>query len=220
MSTIELVRNTDDLSVIHRAFRREFGWLPDLVTSTEPLDVRRARRVAAHADDLIAALHRHHSNEDELLWPRLAERATLDIDVIERMERQHGHLRHLLDRSSALLAQWRTAAELAARGALADVLREVSAHLDDHLAQEEVAILQLVRHHITTCEWDELGERSLASIPRSRRLVFLGHMLEQTSDAERHAVLTHVPASARLRYRLGGIRRYRKEITELYGGPR
>jgi hypothetical protein len=53
----------------------------------------------------------------------------------------------------------------------------------------------------------------MSAIPISRRLVILGHITEETEDAERQKFLRVVPAPARLAYKLIGHRQFTREIS-------
>jgi hypothetical protein len=55
----------------------------------------------------------------------------------------------------------------------------------------------------------------MRSLPKSRRLIMLGHILEDADSGERGAFLAHVPRSARLAYRLVGRRRFLAETSRL-----
>lgn len=213
----DLVSDTSDMVVIHRLFRREFARMPQLVRAVEPGDLGRANRVAGFIDEFVAALHHHHSGEDELLWPRLTDRSSMDGELVRRMSEQHVALGKLLEEAELRVPKWRRYAGADARDELAGLLDQISTQLDAHLAQEEAEILPVVREHITTGEWDELGERGFAAIPPKRRLVFLGYILQDTSESERHAMLSRVPPPARLLYRAVGQRKYRREIGQLLG---
>src|SRR5665213_2070435 len=88
--------------VIHRVFRREFGLLPVLIRDVAPDDVERASFVADHATGLLRFVHIHHSGEDEFLWPVLLERVEVEADLIRRMEDQHLHVAALIPRAQEL----------------------------------------------------------------------------------------------------------------------
>ncbi len=76
-------------------------------------------------------------------------------------------------------------------------------------------MLPIVEHHITVAEWDELANRGMAAMPKSRLLVQLGYLLEDPSPDERADFLDAVPLPARIAYRLVGERRCRAETEEL-----
>jgi len=204
--------------IVHRVFRREFRLLPAMVRAVHDGDTARAARIAGHARELIAALHHHHSGEDELLWPLLTARATLDGELVSRMERQHEEVSVLLDTADEQVPRWSSTAAPAARDQLAATLESVSTSLDEHLAEEENQVLPLVRQHVSESEWSQLGERGMASIPRDRMLVFLGHILEEATHSERAQFLAHVPLPGRVAYRLVGRRKYRTEVRVLRAG--
>ena len=210
--------DTQDMVIVHRVFRREFGLAPRLVAQVPAGDVARAAVVHAHLSEMCTMLHHHHSGEDALVWPKLQERAELASELVERMEEQHGRVAALLHRVDDLLPRWAASADTGVRDELSDVLEDVSAALDEHLAEEEREVLPLAEQHITAAEWAELGERGMAATPKPRLLVLLGHILEETSPEERKAFLAHVPPPARVLYRLVGQRKYAREVAVLRQG--
>ena len=219
MSTTTATRpDTTDMKVVHKVYRREFRLLPRMVALVEPGDAERAALIGGHVAEMITALHHHHTGEDELLWPRLLEREELEAELIHRMEQQHEQVSALLDRAEALAGSWRDAADQATRDELVEVLTELAPALEAHLDEEERRVLPLVEEHITPAEYAQLGERGMASIDKSRLLVFLGHLLEDATPAERTAFLTHVPLPGRIAFRLIGQRQHRREVGALRAG--
>jgi iron-sulfur cluster repair protein YtfE (RIC family) len=210
--------DTHEMVVVHRVFRREFRLLPAMITAVPGGDVRRARVIGQHASEMVTELHHHHTGEDELLWPRLQERATLHADMVERMEEQHERVAGLLHEVTMLLPQWTATADPATGRRLAEVFTQAGAALNEHLADEEQHILPVVEAHITEQEWQQLGERAIAAMPKSRLLVFMGYILEETDPSERALFLGKIPPPARLAYRLVGGPRYRREIARLRAG--
>ena len=63
----------------------------------------------------------------------------------------------------------------------------------------------------------KLAEHGMSSIPLKRRLVILGHIIEETDDAERARFLLNVPPPARLAYRLLGKRQFARETAVIRG---
>jgi hypothetical protein len=178
-------------------------------------DVEQVARVSAHAAEVYGALHHHHTGEDELLWPRLHARAEMDGELIDRMEAQHERIGELLETVEHLLPAWSAAPAVEIRDELAARMRELSAALDEHLAEEEERILPLAARHVTEAEWGELGERGMASLPKDRVLVLLGYILEEADADERRRFLAHVPLPGRLAYRVVGQRKYQREVAAL-----
>ncbi|HEY5457410.1 MAG TPA: hemerythrin domain-containing protein [Acidothermaceae bacterium] len=171
--------------VIHRVFRREFGLLPALIRDVAPDDVERASFVADHATGLLGFVHIHHSGEDEFLWPVLLERVEVEADLIRRMEDQHLHVAALIPRAQELLPGW-AAQPSAQRGEdLATTFEQIAAVLDEHLGEEEKQILPLVEEYLTLEEWARLGQHATASLSPPDLMASLAAILEEADDDER-----------------------------------
>ena len=171
--------------VIHRVFRREFGLLPALIRDVAPDDVERASFVADHATGLLRFVHIHHSGEDEFLWPVLLERVEVEADLIRRMEDQHLHVAALIPRAQELLPGW-AAQPSAQRGEdLATTFEQIAAVLDEHLGEEEKQILPLVEEYLTPEEWARLGQHATASLSPPDLMASLAAILEEADDDER-----------------------------------
>ena len=78
-----------EMPIIHRIFRRQFAEVRALVREVPAAEVVRVVAVADHLEFLLDGLHMHHTTEDDLIWPKLLDRAGLDAPLVERMERQH-----------------------------------------------------------------------------------------------------------------------------------
>lgn len=218
MTTTTVSRpDTHQMVVGHRVFRREFRLLPGLIGAVPPGDTARAGVVAEHATDVTIALHAHHSSEDDVLWPRLLERAGLHADLVHRMEQQHDEVGGHLDRIESLLETWAERADPAERDALATTFAATSAVLEEHLHQEESEILPLVATHLNGAEWGELGERMHAAMPRHRMLKFFGMVLEDATPEEQRRMMSAVPLRARAVWRLVGRRKYQGIMRSVRG---
>lgn len=215
MTTAPARIETRDMLLIHRVIRREIGSLPGLIRAAR--DRARAAQVAAHASEMLDFLHTHHTGEDELLWPVLRPRITLDDDLIGRMEAQHGEIAAAVADVRRWLPGWAASADPETGEKIAARIETAAGVLSLHLAEEEERILPLVAEHFTQREWDALGKHGFAAIPGKRRLVMLGHILHETDEAERQRFLRQVPPPARLAYSLVGRRQYARETAVIHG---
>lgn len=206
--------DTSEMLLIHRVIRREIGGLPALIRAAAD-DPARAAVVGAHATEMLNFLHSHHHGEDELLYPLVRERVTLDADLMERMDAQHAQVAEAIGGVEDELPAWTTSADAAAGERIAARLDAVLPVLTAHLDEEERELLPVVAGAVTQAEWDELGKHGMASIAPKRRLVILGHILEETDDGERTRFLVKVPAPARLAFRLIGRRQHARETAAL-----
>ena len=210
MSTIQSTGpDTQDMVIVHRVFRREFHLLPDLISRVAEGNTERAAVVAEHLTDLTSGLHHHHEGEDDLLWPLLLERATLQTDLVHRMESQHAALSAALDQIGKLTPTWVATANAAGRDELAKAVRQASVILDEHMGEEEQEILPLVRKHLTVEQWSKLGKRGAETFQDKRkRMIFLGALLEETSPEEERTFLSNLPAPIRALWKVLGRRQY------------
>lgn len=209
--------DTHEMVIVHRAFRREFRLAPDLIRGVAAGDTGRAGIVADHVSDLIWGLHHHHRGEDELLWPKLLDRAAPRRELIELMEVQHRRISEGLDGLQPLIGPWRDTGAVPAGSALATALDDLRAALVEHLDQEEAEILPLAAEHLSVAEWNELGESAVKSLPKNKRLIFLGMVLEDTSDEEQAAMIANLPPPVRVLWRVFGARGYARYVAKVRG---
>jgi len=179
--------------VIHRVFRREFGLLPALIRAVAPDDLDRASIVADHAAHLLRFVHVHHSGEDEYLWPVLLERVEVEADLIRRMENQHLHVAALIPRAHEQLPAWTSQPSPERGEQLAATFEDIAAALDEHLGDEEKQILPLVETHLSLAEWARLGQHATESMSPPDLMASLAAILEEADDDERAMFTAALP---------------------------
>jgi hemerythrin-like domain-containing protein len=208
--------DTHEMVLIHRVIRRELGQLPRLFRSATN-DRARSKVIGAHAREMLHFLHTHHTGEDELLFPLLRERAALDPELMDRMDAQHTQVNDAVASVGAELPAWTEIADDAVGERMATLIEATMPTLIDHLAEEEQKLLPIVSVTLTQNEWDALGKHGMSSIPITRRLVILGHIIEETDNAERQRFMQIVPPPARLAYKLIGHRKFKRETDAIRG---
>jgi hypothetical protein len=72
------------------------------------------------------------------------------------------------------------------------------AHLDD----EEQKVVPLAAATLTQQKWDALGKRGMSSVPRNKRGIAAGMMLEPLDADDRAYMIKNVPAPVRLLFPL------------------
>ncbi|MEU2773477.1 hemerythrin domain-containing protein [Streptomyces sp. NPDC007162] len=197
-----------EMVVVHRVFRRESALLPRLVRAVPDGDTARAARVRAVLGDYMTGLHHHHHAEDELIWPLLRSRAAQDEALVGRMAEQH----EAIDRTLAAVGEWAPVWERSADRIPGEELAlALDAHrtaLLAHLDDEERSVLPLVAEHLTVAEWDLVGRRGMDGLPKNKRLLALGAILEEATPEESAYFLGRVPLVGRLLWRAVGRRQY------------
>ncbi len=216
MSASALGVDTHEMVLMHRVIRREFGQLPRLFRAAAN-DGARSKVIGGHAREMLDFLHTHHTGEDELLLPLLRKRATLDPELMDRMDAQHAQVDHAVAALGKDLPAWTATADAATGERMAALIDATMPTLIDHLAEEEEKLLPIVSVTLTQKEWDALGKHGMSAIPITRRLIILGHITEEADDAERQRFLQVIPAPARLAYRLIGHRQFTRETAAIRG---
>ncbi|WP_433755319.1 hemerythrin domain-containing protein [Nocardia sp. CA-135398] len=205
---------THDMVLVHRVFHREFRLLAEIVEATAPTDTEQVTRVSAHAREMLAALHHYHSNEHELIWPKLLS-AEVDSALIDRIQIQHEQIDATMRRVDSELSEWEHQGGAETADLLVDGLRRLHAELTEHLRLKEDSVLPIVAETLTASEWAELGKRGMASFSKGRALVFLGHIAEEADEREWSEFVRAIPAPVRLLYRVLGRRGHARETTLL-----
>jgi iron-sulfur cluster repair protein YtfE (RIC family) len=206
-----------DMVVVHRAFRREFRLLPELVRAVRPGDTGRAAVVAGHARMVLTGLHLHHTSEDLLLWPKLLERAAPDAALVHRMEAQHERVHDALEALGPALDRWEAEARPAVAEEVASGMDALRTALVEHLDDEEREILPLAARHITPEEWAQLGEHGVETMSRKQLPIFFGAVNEEATPEERTQMLSVLPAPVRLLARTLFAWQYRRYINRVRG---
>jgi hypothetical protein len=218
MTTTSSPRQTPrvhEMVVIHRVFRREFGAIPGLVRAVAPGDVARARVVGGHLTLVLAGLHMHHTGEDAVLWPALAERAAPSADLVETMVTQHARVDGYARQVEPVLEEWRASATTVRGEQLARLLEDFAEALCEHLDLEERELLPLIARHVTVAEWDSLGEHGRASMSARQLPLLFGAILEDADEDETREMLRGLPVPVRGVMRTVGAWQYRRYITRV-----
>jgi len=206
--------DTDEMKVIHKAMRREFALLGDVIAAVPAGDRATATTVAGHADLMMAMLHEHHDSEDQYIWPLLHQRDSLDDALIDTMEQQHEALADAIASIEPDLHTWSAAAQPAVRDRLSARFAALSEALTEHLDLEEDKVLPLVREHLTVAEWKAPQAAAMRNGPSGLRPLMLlaGAVLEDATPAERRWFLHEMPPPARLIWRVVGVRMYAAHV--------
>lgn len=206
--------------VVHTALRREFRLAGPLVRRVDDGDARRARRVADHLDFLLRGLHHHHVLEDELIWPVLRERTTVDVaPIVDVMQAQHDDIDDLVGSTVGLMSAWQAEARSDVRDPLADVLDALHADLAAHLDLEERVVLPLAEEHLTVSEWREIGQRAEADHARDERALSFGMLQYEGDPAVLATMLASAPRPVRVLVPRLARRAYRRHAVAIHGTP-
>ncbi|WP_062520286.1 hemerythrin domain-containing protein [Demequina silvatica] len=206
-----------EMVVIHRAFRREFGIVPTYIRATADGDTARATVVARHLRLCMAGLEMHHTGEDIVLWPLLLERAAPSTGLVETMQAQHHRVDAHIEAVEPALAAWQEHPTAAAGDQLATLVEGFSAALFEHLDLEEREILPLAYRHVTDAEWRQMGQHGTEVMSTSELPIMFGLVLEDAEPDERARMLATLPVPVRLVLRTVGAWQFSRYVRRLRG---
>jgi len=174
--------------------------------------------LADHIDLVLGGLHSHHQDEDELLYPKIIERVPDQAPVTEQVEHEHQVIATALDAASAACATWRRRPSAETGEALAAALDHLNEVVQPHLDDEEQKVVPLAAVTLTQREWDAMGKRGMSSVPRNKRAIAAGMMLEPLDAADRAYMMKHVPAPVRMLFPFLVERPWKKYAATLRAG--
>src|SRR6516164_7673885 len=187
-----------DMAIVHRLFRQAYEEAARLVRVGPTPSPGRVTFLADHIDLVLGGLHSHHQDEDELLYPKLIERVPEQAPMTEQVEHEHQVIATALDAASAACMAWRQRPSAETGEALAAALDHLNEVVQPHLDDEEQKVVPLAAVTLTQQEWDAMGKRGMNSVPRNKRAIAFGMMLDALDDEERAYMLKTVPAPMRL----------------------
>jgi hemerythrin-like domain-containing protein len=210
--------NVRDMAIVHRLFRQVYDEAARLVRAAPTPSPGRVTFLADHIDLALAGLHSHHADEDALLYPKLIERAPDQAQMTEQVEHEHQVISTALDAASAACATWRERPSAPTGEALAAALDHLNEVVQPHLDDEEQKVVPLAAVTLTQQEWDAMGKAGMRSVPRRKRGIAAGMMLDALDEEERAYMLKSIPAPMRLLLPVMVERPWRKYAATLRTG--
>lgn len=208
------------MAMIHRTFRREFSNLSGLIRALPAGDTHRSRFVGNYLGNMISVLHHHHDAEDELLWPKLHDRAQCHGDTLQRAQAEHAVIAAAIDKVQSVRPLWARCAEPHLAEQLSAAIEELSAHADEHFDHEERSVVPLISQYITYEEWQDFIDRGAAYVNSKNlwfSLAYSGFLLGDAAPDEQRRFLASLPVALRTVVKLLGGRAYAGYRMKLYG---
>lgn len=184
-----------DMYAVHGVFRDTLGAAPQLVGSIAADDEARVAQVANYYENILFFLEAHHDGEEVLVFPLLRERCPGNEALFDRLLEEHEEAVKLLGNASSALAAW-PGGGAAEQSEVASALETLRAQLLTHLAQEETEGLPLCAENLTAEEWGKLPGHALAGFQGDKVWLILGLIRQRMNDAQRAAMLEHMPPPA------------------------
>ena len=118
--------------------------------------------------------------------------------MTEEVEHEHQLIATALDAASAACATWRQRPSAETGEALATALDQLNEVAQRHLDDEEQKIVPLAAVTLTQQEWDALGKHGVGQIPRNKRPIAFGMILEPLGESDRAYMMRVLPAPVRM----------------------
>ena len=192
--------DTSDMAPVHKVFRSSLATAPDFVGSAAGDDERRAI-IANYYANLIAFLEAHHEGEEEIIFPRLIERAPEHRSAVEQGASQHAEVVGLMLAVNQSVASWEVKGDSEASEMLRS-LQALDSVLSPHLDQEEAEIVPLAAEYLTVEEWGSLPGHAMANFGGDKIWLIMGLIRELHPETAGHAG-THAAAGSQMWQNMG-----------------
>ena len=188
--------DTRVMGIVHKALRRDLIRATEaLTTAPYPFDAQRIA-IAEHLQWMMRFLHRHHSSEDEHLYPLVRGRNAAAAELLESMDSDHRSIEPAMDALVSAAGSYRDSA--AARQQVVEAIDKLADVLLPHLDREENEMMPIVSSTITVAEWDhwdqEYNVKPLPPLELSDSGLWI---MDGLDDSERTVITDLVPAIPR-----------------------
>jgi hemerythrin-like domain-containing protein len=184
---------------VHHAIRTAAHRLANIAPAVGPGDRIRVHAVRRYWDGFTGEILGHHTLEDDVFFPALAERSAEMRELTGRLEADHHLLDELMDETTATIARFDHAG---APARTAQLLEHIASHMDEHLDLEDERVLPLFEQHFTVDEYRVLEDQAMKSIGFGKQAFFtVPFVVDSTAEPERSQLLDSAPVPMRLLYR-------------------
>jgi hypothetical protein len=187
--------DVSELIAVHGVFRDTLGAAPELVGGVAPGDSERLALVANYYENILFFLQAHHDGEEEIVFPALRERCPDQHALLDRLDAEHKDAIALMTTAQGSLAVW-AAGDGGSNGAVANDLGALRAQLVTHLDREEAEAMPLCAANLSPEEWGSLSGHGMANFHGDKIWLILGLIRERMTEAQRTAMLEHMPPPA------------------------
>jgi hemerythrin-like domain-containing protein len=197
IATIDVPDLTSYRSV-HHAIRSAAHRLAAIAPAVGPADRIRVDAIRRYWDGFTGEILGHHTLEDDVFFPALAERSEQMVELTGRLEADHHLLDELMDETTTAIACFDRAGARAAQ-----LLEQVASHMDEHLDLEDERVLPLFQQHFTVDEYLVLEDRAMKSIGFGKQAFFtVPFVVDSMPEPDRSQLLSSAPMPMRVLYRM------------------
>ena len=191
MTALDAPADTRMMGIVHSALQRDLLRAREVLAAQPPPEGRQRKALGRHVSWLMAFLHRHHSGEDEGLWPAVRRRNPDAGDLLDSLEADHARIAPAAEALTAAAQMYTTTTDDPPRAALVEAIDRLVEVLFPHLDREVVEGMPVVAASLTAREWDEVEQQFFVGTASMGELATEGHWLLEGIDAEGYDVVVH-----------------------------
>jgi hemerythrin-like domain-containing protein len=207
---------TPDLATyraVHHALREAAGRMAAASGTLRRSDWRRIDAFARYWKGYAGEVLAHHTIEDDVFFPALAERSPVAAELIARTDADHHHLDELMEAINAAVAHM---VRGEGPGELPALLGQLAVHMDEHLDFEDDDVIPLFLRHFTGEEYAALEEQAMKSLGLGAQAAYtVPFLVYWTDPLEAAEMLAAAPLPFRILHRLTRRRHARLAATTL-----
>jgi hypothetical protein len=191
MTALDAPADTRMMGIVHSALQRDLLRAREVLAAQPPPEGRQRRALGAHVSWLMEFLHRHHSGEDEGLWPAVRRRNPGAGELLDSLEADHARIAPAAEALAEAARTYTTTTTDEPRAALLEAIDRLVEVLFPHLDREVAEAMPVVAASITAREWDEVEQKYFVGRASVRELAMEGHWLIDGIDADGYDVVVH-----------------------------
>jgi len=209
--------DTRMMGIVHGALQRDLLRAREAAAST-PYPVGRQRRALGHhVAWLMDFLHRHHTSEDEGLWPAVRAKNPEAGPLLDSLDADHRRIEPAAAALRSAAERFAASEDDGPRVDLVAAIDDLAAVLFPHLDREVEEAMPVVSETITDGEWRAIDQKYNIKSKSLAQLGFEGHWLIDGIDPEGYRVVTGVvPAVPRFILLHGFGRAYRRRTAAVW----
>lgn len=201
---------------LHRVFRNAGADGPDLIRTADTAE--RTALVASYLTNVLSLLRSHHEGEDEIVTPRLKDRASAsEVADVERIAAQHEPVIALIDAAHQALSAWESDPSPARADHAAASVIALNDGLTPHLDEEEAVVLPIAGRYLTAPEWGELPSHGMRTYAGDKLWLIMGLIREQMTAQQIANMDAHMPPPVKEMWEGMGQRSFTEFAGQLRG---
>lgn len=209
---------TRTMGIVHSALRRDLKRTRIVLSDGRAWPDRRRAALSEHLVWMMSFLERHHTGEDDGLYPMVQRRNADARGLLEDMDAEHQAIHPAMVRLTEVAQEFRPPGTASA-GDLLSAVEDLETVLYPHLKREEEEMMPVVAASITAADWHRWDQEHNIKGIGFGELARTGLWILDGQDPLGEALIGRsVPAPVRFVIKKGFGPGYRRKAALLWGG--